>query len=102
MISRRIAFARIADAARSRAPDLVSRWLPDGRRVGREWTALNPKRGDRRYGSFRVNLESGRWSDFALGERGGDLISLAAYLYSLSQAEAALRLADSLGVHPYD
>ena len=98
----KIAFGRIADAAAARADLIVVRWLPDGRREGHEWIALNPTRGDHRKGSFKVNLRSGRWSDFATGERGGDLISLAAYLHRLTQAEAAKRLAEMVGIDPYE
>jgi hypothetical protein len=96
---RRIAFARIADAALGHADAalghadaLVRRWLPDGRREGAEWVALNPSRADNRKGSFKVNIRTGRWSDFATGDAGGDLISLAAYLFRLDQAEAARRI----------
>jgi hypothetical protein len=63
---------------------------------------LNPTRADRRRGSFKVNLNTGRWSDFAAGAAGGDLIALAAYLFHLSQAEAALKIAAMLGVDPYE
>ena len=83
----------------ARLPALVERWLPDGRREGREWTARNPLRVDRRLGSFRVNLKTGRWADFALPDaRGGDPVSLAAYLSGCSQSEAARALARMLGV----
>jgi hypothetical protein len=73
-------------------PALAARWLPSGRRCGAEWVALNPRRPDRRPGSFKVNLQSGLWADFATGDRGGDVISLAAYLFGTSQLEAARRL----------
>jgi hypothetical protein len=99
---RRIAFRRIADAALDRADAIVRRWLPAGRREGTEWASLNPLRDDRKRGSFKVNLTTGKWGDFATGDRGGDFVSLAAYLFKLSQAEAALRVADMLGVSPYD
>ena len=91
-------FEAINTAARSRLPDLLARWLPGGRRLGREYVARNPKRDDRRPGSFKVNLHSGRWADFATGAQGGDPVSLAAYLHDLTQGEAARRLADMLGV----
>lgn len=91
-------FAAINRAALNRLPELLAHWLPDGRRGGREFIALNPRRLDRRAGSFKVNLQSGRWADFAIGVRGGDPVSLAAYLSGLSQSEAARRLADMLGV----
>jgi hypothetical protein len=99
---RKIAFRRIADAARAACPAVVMQWLPGGKRYGVEWAALNPRRGDRRIGSFRINLRTGAWGDFATDNCGGDLISLAAYLYGLNQAEAALRVAQMLGVNPYD
>jgi hypothetical protein len=76
----------------------VRRWLPDGHRSGAEWVARNPKRVDRRRGSFRVNLRTGRWADFATGDRGGDLVSLAAFLFDLDQTTAARRLASMVGV----
>ena len=86
-------------AAALRCSDLVvRRWLPGGKRQGREWVARNPTRSDRRIGSFSVNLATGRWSDFATGDRGGDLVSLAAYLFHISQADAARRVAGMLGL----
>jgi len=99
---RPIAFRRIAGAARDNCAAIVTQWLPGGKRHGIEWCALNPRRNDRRIGSFRINLRTGAWGDFAIDERGGDLISLAAYLYGLSQAEAALRVAQMLGIDPYE
>ena len=92
-------FDAVNEAALGCLPALCARWLPDGRRVGREWEARNPRRVDRRPGSFKVSLETGRWADFALPDaRGGDPISLAAYLRGCSQSEAARSLAHMLGV----
>lgn len=92
-------YARIHTAALPWLESLCRRWLPDGRRIGSEWAARNPRRDDRRAGSMRVSLRTGRWADFALGDaRGGDVVSLAAYLHGLSQPEAARRLARMLGV----
>jgi len=91
-------FARVNAAALSALPSLLSRWLPDGRAQGREYVALNPRRADRHAGSFKINLRSGRWADFATGDKGGDVVSLAAYLHGLSQVEAARRVAAMLGI----
>lgn len=93
-----IDFAEINRAALSALPALLARWLPDGRRAGSEWVARNPRRADRRPGSFSISLATGRWADFATGDRGGDPISLAAYLSGTSQAEAARALAEMLGI----
>ncbi|MBU3887217.1 hypothetical protein [Methylosinus sp. KRF6] len=98
---RSIDFARIAGAALVSSETIVTRWLPYGRRDGAEWTAKNPKRADSRPGSFRVNLRSGRWADFATDDKGGDLVSLAAFLFDLRQDEAALKVAEMIGVDPY-
>jgi hypothetical protein len=99
MTSARIDFEGISAAALRWSEMIVRRWLPTGHREGREWVALNPKRADRRPGSFKVNLTTGKWADFATGDAGGrDLISLAAYLFSISQGEAARRLAEMLGL----
>jgi hypothetical protein len=94
----RINFEGINRSALAELPSLLKRWLPSGRIKGREYIALNPKRADRRPGSFSINLCSGRWSDFATGDNGGDPISLAAYLGDLGQVEAARRLAPMLGI----
>jgi hypothetical protein len=94
----RVDFAEVAAVALRHLPALVARWLPDGRREGGEWVARNPTRVDRRHGSFKVNLRSGKWADFATGDRGGDVISLAAFLFGLSQRDAALRLSEMLGI----
>ena len=93
-----IDFAAINAAALRCLPALLGRWLPDGRRIGREWVVRNPTRNDHRAGSFRVNLATGRWADFATDDRGGDPISLAAYLFALPQADAARQLASMLGI----
>ena len=99
---RTIAFERIAREAAARASLIVPRWCPEGKREAGEWVALNPRRSDRKRGSFKVNLTTGKWGDWASGDRGGDLISLAAYLFSLNQAEAAKRVADMLGISAYE
>lgn len=99
---RKIAFRRIADTALRYADVVVRRWLPVGRREGSEWISRNPTRDDHHPGSFKISLATGRWADFAVGARGGDLISLASYLYRISQKDAALKIADMIGVSPYD
>lgn len=92
-----IPYRAIAENAIGYLPEICSRWLPDGKRVGREWVARNPKRLDRNPGSMRVNLATGRWADFAIGEAGGDAISLAAYLFNRSQPVAARLVAGMTG-----
>ena len=93
-----IDFAAVNGAALANLPSLLARWLPDGRRDGREYIARNPCRADRKFGSFSVNLHSGKWADFAVDARGGDPVSLLAYLEGCLQSEAARRLAEDLAL----
>jgi len=91
-------FTAINQTVMAALPGLLRRWLPDGRIEGNEYVARNPRRSDRHHGSFKINLRTGRWGDFACEARGGDPVSLFAYLNGLSQTEAALRLATILGI----
>lgn len=72
------------------ANTLVPNWLPGGKLMGKEWTC-----GDLMGGpgsSCRVNIQTGKWADFATGETGGDLISLFAAIKGVSQKDAAMEL----------
>lgn len=96
--SNHLKFSQVNDVALRVLPSLLKRWLPDGVRAGNEWIALNPTRADKKRGSFRINISTGRWADFATNDKGGDVISLAAYLTKTSQKEALYSLAKMLGV----
>ena len=68
---------------------LVSSWLPRGKKEANDWVAYNPNRADRHLGSFRVNLENGKWADFAVQDaKGNSLASLAVYVFGISPKEA--------------
>ena len=77
---------------------MVSLGLSGGKRQGHECLPLNPLRGDHKPGSFSINTTNGKWSDFATAQSGGDLVSLAASLWSVKQGEAAESLADMMGL----
>lgn len=92
-------FKAIAAAALSAADAIVHRWASDGKREGAEWVCLNPRRSDQRLGSFRVNLRTGSWADFATDDaRGGDLVSFVAYVEGCGQLQAADLIAALLGI----
>jgi hypothetical protein len=93
-----ISFDTINRAAMAALPAVLTRLIPGGKIIAREYVALNPTRNDRRPGSFKINVRTGRWSDFATGDRGGDPVSLCAYVEKCSQVEAARRLARMLGI----
>lgn len=69
------------DRAKSVGLSHVRTWLPLGRLEGAEWVCLNPTRSDNKEGSFKVNLETGKWNDWADSEAGNDVVSLYAYLH---------------------
>jgi hypothetical protein len=93
-----IDFCKINHAALAALPAVLARVLPSGKRVHREWVALNPRRVDRSLGSFKVNRFNGKWCDFATGDKGSDPVSLVAYVEGVSQSEAARLLARMLGL----
>jgi hypothetical protein len=93
-----IDFGSINRAAEPMLPALCQRWLPGGKFIGREYVVRNPRRNDRRPGSFSVNVRTGRWADFASGDKGGDVVSLAAFIFNLEQGDAARRLAKMLNM----
>ena len=94
-----IDFAPIAAAALSNAERLLAHWLPSGHRNGHEWVSINPVRGDTHEGSFSINIATGAWGDFATDDKGGDLVSLCAYLFhSGNQLDAAYDVAEQCGI----
>src|SRR5215469_17974698 len=96
--NRALDFKGLAAAALASAKSLLHEWLPGGRFEGREYVALNPTRNDRALGSFKIHWQTGEWADFAdPNAKGGDLISLFAYINSLDQGPAARQIAERLG-----
>lgn len=98
-MTRALDFAAVNAAALPMLEAICARWLPGGRRIGPEWVcgSLSGEAGH----SCKVRLAGRRrgcWADFATGARGGDVVSLAAAIHGIGQAEAARRLADMLGV----
>lgn len=92
-----VPFSEIAQAALLHIDSLLRQWLPQGDRKGHEYVSTNPLRGDNKAGSFSINLDTGKWGDFATPDAGLDLISLYAYLQGISNLEAAIDVADQIG-----
>jgi hypothetical protein len=78
-------------------PQYLQKWIPGGRFEGNEYIPLNPNRCDRKPGSFKINCKTGKWCDFATGDRGNNPISLYAYLRGTPYMKAALDLVNGLG-----
>jgi putative DNA primase/helicase len=94
-------FDGIAAAAIRNIRWLLPFLLPGGKIEGVEYVVRNPTRADERSGSFKINIRTGKWCDFATGDDGGDLTSLVAYLKNCSQGDAARHLADTIRVSLY-
>lgn len=76
--------------ARDVALQNVREFLPNGRIEGDEYTCLNPNRSDKSAGSFKINIKTGKWADFADDAAGNDCISLYAYLNRSSLEQKVL------------
>jgi putative DNA primase/helicase len=99
----KLPFDEVKKIALSRLKSLVEGWCPGGIVRNKEYVALNPTRPDRKIKSFSVNIETGKWSDFATGDKGGDPLSLYAYLKcggtdKAHRVEACKLLAAELGL----
>lgn len=88
----------IDQAAHEVFPALLIRWLPGGYVVGDEYITLNPTREDMHIGSFKINLKTDKWADFATTDSGKGAVSLAAYLFDISKNNAAKQLAAMLNM----
>ena len=66
-------FELLSKSFLSNATHWLKQWLPEGHMEGNEFVALNPTRADRKKGSFRINIRTGKWADFATSDQGGDL-----------------------------
>ena len=87
---------KVDEAALKIFPALAKRWLPEGELRGHHWVARNPTRDDLTAGSFKIDLRTGSWRDWATGERGRGAVSLAAYIAGMSAANATAAVANML------
>lgn len=91
-----INFQALADALLHNAEHLVAAWLPGGVKRGHEWVCGGLSGGEG--ASCSINLNNGRWADFATGEQGGDLVSLYGAIHSLTMGKAAVQVARDEGL----
>lgn len=90
-----IDFAGLALALLSRARELLPAWFPEGTLAGHEYQvgSLRGEAGS----SLSINMNTGKWADFADDAKGGDLVSLYAARDGIKNGEAAKRLAEKIG-----
>ncbi|MFM7895503.1 MAG: hypothetical protein ACKO8L_06120, partial [Flavobacterium sp.] len=70
----------------------IQQLLPGGTVQNNEYIVKNPTRLDNKAGSFCININSGQWADFATGDKGGDIISLIAYIKRILPLEACFEI----------
>ena len=88
-------FCLLNKAALDRCPNVLERLLPNGRLEGNEFTCGNLSGESGK--SCKINIKTGKWSDFSTGESGGDIISLVAAMTKVNQYQAAITLAEMIG-----
>lgn len=98
-----INFSMTKELALQCVDEILEHWLPDGERRGLQYVALNPLRNDSELGSFQIKTDTGIWSDFASGDKGGDLISLIHYVGDYEfQAQAAVKILELIAGQQVD
>ena len=89
-------FEAVNREALARLRSLLAEWLPAGHLSGREYECGDIQGHPGR--SFKVNVDTGKWADFAGDVKGGDPISLYAAIHNLTQGDAARGLGRIVGV----
>lgn len=85
--------SNIYERAASVGLNYIKSWLPDGEEENGQWSATNPLRHDTHKGSFKINLTTGAFNDYADEEMvGKDAVTLYAKLNGLTNFEAAKQI----------
>lgn len=87
------AYLRADDFYRSELPA-----MPPPRGGGWRDGGLCPFHADKQAGSFRVNLETGAFTCFSCGAKGGDIIAFIQQRDGLSFPESVQKLSDEWGL----
>ena len=93
----KINFTQVRNLLKGHEEEILKHLLSTAKKVGSEYIALNPTRNDKNLGSFRINTTTWKWADFATGDKGGDIISLYAYIKGINQLNAAKELLRLIG-----
>lgn len=93
-----IDFDKIKADAASQVLQLAEKLIPGGRVEGHEYIMINPLRQDEQLGSFKINITTGQWGDFAANEKGLDIISFVKYVKQFqNMGQAAEYVAQEIG-----
>lgn len=90
-------FKKIHEQALVSLPSILNHILPGGKFDGANYVCLNPRRSDKKVGSFKVQLATGTFKDFSSGDGGKDIVDLVAFVFNLELKEAADKTLELLG-----
>lgn len=84
--NKRLDFSGLNSKLLSQAESLLFQWFPQGKILSREFKigSISGEAGE----SLSVNLNTGKWADFAAGTSGGDLISLYQTIHNIKPLQA--------------
>lgn len=71
---------------------ILKQLVGKGQIEGSDYVALNPRRNDSKLGSFRIDIQTGRFHDFATGDSSGSILDLASFVYDCDLLTAAQKL----------
>lgn len=98
MPENQIDFEGLATFLLQRIRDVLPVWLPGGHMIGHEYCCGDLRGGQGK--SCKININTGRWADFASDVKGGDLISLYAAVQGSNQKDSALELIKQFNYGP--
>ena len=94
----RLDFKAIEAALLASSRAYLNHLLPGGELQGHEYVVRNPTRSDGEAGSFKINVNTGKWADFASGQSGRSLLDLAALIGGAPLMVAAREAAAWAGI----
>lgn len=93
-----IDFCVLKQQAKPHLLSILQSVAPRGKRIGSEYVSICERRADRSLGSFKYNMNTNVWSDFANSlSSGNDIISYCAYALGISQIESARHIQNLIG-----
>lgn len=87
-----VSFQKLRQQYKQCPIEILKRLVGNGKIEGGDYVALNPRRSDKKTGSFRIDIASGKFHDFATGDRGSSIIDLTAFIYDCDLLTAAQKL----------
>lgn len=90
--------AKLDAALLPQAEAVLSKIIGSVALKGRELLMLNKERGDNSLGSFKFNIDTGAWADFAAEDMSGHgIVGLVSKYFTLSTQAAIAKIRDELG-----